>query len=285
MPASAQLSKFQRIGFIRTLTLAALRNDPHATSFQQDQAIDHLRKAEHLDLEPAIIVTSPSSSLKDVFETVWNSLSDYDKAMAFWLNYRFSKNHWPYWDIYSQALLPHIRFPSGTPESIIGSPYQLLPDTWKEEDSFFKKCRSEQFHSSTKADDVMHVWDEHNFIEFSCRDNYFNRAQQVYIILNALDTMYDSQADHDAALEFLERLKLPTKAIHSLISENNWPNRFHMLWRCLNKQQKTDLITEDWTYYDSYWPGLEDYNQTLCPIIDLSFDQSKDDHLTNDAAP
>ncbi|WAH60651.1 hypothetical protein LZ023_14545 [Pseudomonas silvicola] len=276
MSDTVKLSKFQRIGCLRRSIINGYTSDAPSCG-EQKQVINYLIDIEHFDSASAETIISPSSSLKHVFETVWDHLSDYEKSVAFWLNYETSDNYWPHWDIYNRALLPHIQLSSGTPESIIGSLYQTVPDSQTEQkNSISKTCRSNQNHAINSEEHANHVASEYNYAESSCMENYFNTVQQAYVIINAMDAVYGDDANHTTALELLERLKLPTLLIHALILEYSWPNRFHMIWSSLSTEQKADFITEDWSQYDNYWPGLDIYNQKLSSIIVLPVSNTTD---------
>lgn len=270
--ASVQLSRFQRIGcFIRIVDGIGI-SDPHDTLLERQYALDYLTSIEGFETFTAEILIKKETGIRETFETVWNHIDDYEKSVALWLNYETSCNYWPYWDIYNQALLPHIKLASGSPEDIIGLPYQTLPSLMMNRQHHTSSTNTKtELQIPTEVDGYPHVFAEHNYCEVSCRDHYFSKPQQVYVILNALDDVYEDSVNQEYARDLLlNRLRLAPELTESLIKEKKWPRRFSLLWESLSDTLKSDLIAEDWDWYDSYWPGLECYNQILCSFMHLS---------------
>lgn len=268
--ASVQISRFQRIGCFLRVVDGIKAFDTAEGVFEQKYAIDYLTNIEGFDNAIAERLIQKSTCIKELFELVWNHIDDFEKSVALWLNYEISCNYWPYWDIYNQAFFPYIKLPSGSPEDIIGSSPQALPCsmTSKEHTS---SANSEDFEQVPPMEEgYPHVFAEHNCWEVSSRDGYFAIPQQAHVILKSLDEVYEDAVNQEEARDLLrKRLKFGPELIETLIIERKWPRRFSILWESLSDRLKSDLIAEDWTWYDSYWPGLECYNETLCAIMQL----------------
>ncbi len=268
--ASVQISRFQRIGCFLRVVGGIKAVDTAEGLFEQKYAFDYLTSIEGFDSAVANKLMHKGTFIKELFETVWSHIDDFEKSVALWLNYEISCNYWPYWDIYNQAFLPYLKLSSGSPEDIIGSPAQIVPHTMigKRNTS---SANPEEFEPVPPIEEGFpHVFAEHNCWEVSSRDGYFAIPQQAHVILKSLDEVYEDAVNQEEARDLLQkRLKFSSELIEALIIERKWPRRFSILWESLSDRLKSDLIAEDWTWYDSYWPGLEFYNETLCAIMQL----------------
>lgn len=269
--ASIQLSRFQRIGCFILVVDGVKASDSQNNLFEEQYAIDYLTNIEGFDIPTAEILIGGSTRLKEIFELVWNHLDDYEKSVALWLNYEIYSNYWLYWDVYNQSLLPHIKLPSGSPEDIIGSPPQALPRAMMNTKRRTSVANPQNERRITAEDNGHpHVSAQYQYCEASCRDGHFSVPQQVYVILNALDDVHEDNVNQETARNLLlNRAHLSSELTESLIKEKKWPKRFSLLWKSLSDCLKSELIAEDWMWYESYWPGLECYNRTLCSIMYL----------------
>lgn len=271
LSSTVRLSRFQRIGCIIHILQGFHMSSEEDLAVEREAAVNQLWKHEGFDTGTAQLLLNSFKGVKECFEIVWNQISDYDKALALWLNYETMTNYWPDWEIYNQALLQNVRLTSGTPESIIGAPAIKFPQSIKSLNWNQLQART----PSLGAEYESVVLCEHNAQACASRDNYFPTSQQIAVILNGLDSNFEDPVNVEDAQSLMVENGLDDELIQLLIKERSWPKRFQLVWGSMNDQSRANLIGEDWTWYDNYWPGLAQYNQILCTLIRFESKESE----------
>lgn len=268
--ASIRISAFQRIGRLLGLVSGPISHESSDKQLNETFAIDYLHEFEGFDFHTSVSLVSGETHPRELFETIWEHISDYDKAVALWLDYDVSCNYWPGWNIYARTLLPYITLTSGTPEQIIGAPPESTSRLLKS-----RKSRGTVISMKVKEleafDDEEYslVLAEHNFVESSCTRQYFPIIQQVFVILDLFDDAPGDEISWTDAVYLFRKLNLPNELVASLLNEHRWSIRFEKIWGWMSDRLRIEFLAEDWDMYDNYWPGFNFYNQTLKGYIDL----------------
>lgn len=271
-----QISRLQQLGCILGFLDGIRRRNSEDLDYEASYLIATLRDVAHIDECDSKRLFDIQNNLGERFAMCWSLISDFDRAVALWMNYDHYNNYWPHFGHYNLSLFESIHLASGTAESLVGARPYRIPTTLVH--SSTNHAKTDAYAPNGLDADMTAFPDfQRECMELRdlCKIFRYSHFQWIGCILQRRDVYETSDRsvqifDDRIAIRMLTDTGIEHSLAQALVTKIDWANRFKLVWPIMSHYEKSMALNTDYIGFDNFWPGLDFYNLPLDKVTQIA---------------